>query len=61
MYKTSNPCKSVRLKLGFDVVRWLEGCSRDIKLVKYSVCSGSYKYIGLQMFISWKQLVYGEL
>jgi len=37
----------------------LKGYSTDMHLTKHSVCSGSYKCTGLQIFISQEHLVYG--
>jgi hypothetical protein len=50
MYKKRGFYIKIMLKLGFDVVKWLEGCSNCINLMKYSICSGSYKCIGFSMF-----------
>ena len=47
-YKTLISCKQIWLNL----VRWLEGCSREINLMNYSVFSGSYTRIGLKIFLS---------
>jgi len=52
IYETWILFKYIRVQLGSYNVTQLECCSRDINLIKYSICSSYYTCIGMQMYIS---------